>query len=206
MFGKRDKTAVTIWVIISILFIITVYFMLPYILPVLGFRSFIVISGSMQHYPEHQAFFEAFWEQKGISSENLPLRYGFSKNDLVLITDSGNYSLGDVVEIRKPKSKSVFIHRIFELNTTHFRDIGDNIIKESSMRTVLLGVTGTSITPYEKNQTIRPETEFVYEGPYYEIGSHYWMPVSYIEGEVFLVLPQAGFINNLMKGYAQDEN
>jgi hypothetical protein len=200
-----SKTVIIIEVIIASAFAVTLYFLLPYVLPIFGLRSYVVISGSMQHFPENQAFFEKFWEQKGVNPGNIPLKYGLSKNDLVITMPSDSYSIGDVVEIREPESKMISIHRIFQLNSTDMRDIGDYAIQEANMRSVLLGVKGTTIIAYEKNQTLPHDTEFSYEGGYYEIHSHYWMPVSYIKGSVMLVLPQAGLVRNILDGYGPEE-
>jgi|GEM_PF-3817669 len=198
-----------IQVVVIVLFPVAVYFLLPFILPVMGVKTYLVISNSMFHFPENQAFFESFYENIGVKPENLPLRYGLNKGDLVFITAQESYGLGDVVVVKVPGAQKSSVHRIYTMNSTHLRDVGDVCIAEENLQTTVLGVNdyimivvGTEkedITP-----NIEEKYEKIYEGPYYELCSHYWFPISGIQGKVFLVLPQAGFFDLVAKGYPLD--
>jgi hypothetical protein len=189
-----------IQVTLFVSFLIILYFLLPYILPLLGVKSYVILTHSMAHVQENQAFFESFWENLGVDPENLPLRYGFVQGDLMIISPSENYSLGDVVVLRIPQSKTLSSHRIFKINSTHFRDIGDRCINETNLRQVELGVKGVTIAANEGEEDLKKGYEKVYEGPYYEISSHYWIPLYYIEGKAVMLLPKAGMLHLLFKG------
>jgi len=198
MFARLKKKETAIEAAIVLAFAICMYFMLPYILPILGFESYVIISGSMEHPAGHQTFFEEFWEQRGILAENLPMRYGLYTNDLVISVPADRYALGDVAVIRKTGDSVVIIHRILALNATHVRDIGDFGISEENMRIVLLGVRNETIISYERNQTIPAGMDLSYEGPKYEVHSHYWMPIGALRGKAAFVLPMAGLLRNVL--------
>lgn len=186
------------------LFIVLTYFLLPYILPLVGVKSFVVVSNSMKHSEESQVLFESFWRDMGIEPENLPFRYGFQKGDMLILGPSEEYSLGDVVILNLPGSFTKNSHRIFELNSTHFRDIGDARITEEGLETVTLAIRGISVIQVEDIEKLAIEPDIIYEGQGFEISGHYWMPLSYIEGEVLAALPQAGMIHILFRPQRAD--
>lgn len=185
-------------IILAISFIIALYFLTPYILPIFGAKSFVIISESMRHWEIiDQTFFESFWKDMGAEPETLPFRYGLLMGDLAVIAPSENYSVGDVIVFKIPGKQHSILHRIYKINSTHFRDIGDWSIKEERLETVELTVRGVDIFVVTEDSLFEPD--MVYEGPSLESSSHYWMPVSYIEGKVSLVLPSAGMLQLLLE-------
>lgn len=186
-----------------ILFVIVMYFLLPYILPIFSVNSFLIISGSMDHYHYEggQPTFESFWKNKSIEPEDLPFRHGIQEGDLVIVAPSENYGLGDVVSLRtSPESRTTIIHRIYEYNSTHFKDVGDMCMNEEYLRPATLAVKDTTIFLITNPEDLLFEPDRLYEGFAYEFCGHDWMPVSYIEGKAFLALPQSGLLYLLLEG------
>jgi len=187
-----------------ILFIIVIYFLLPYILPIFGVNSFLIVTGSMTH--ENQLLFESFWKDKGIEPEDLPFRYGIQIEDLVIVAPSGTYGLGDVVSLRaSPESPTTVIHRIYEYNSTHFRDVGDHCMNEEDLKPAMLAVKDTTMFLVTNPEGLLFEPDKLYEGFAYEVCGHYWMPVSYIDGKAFLAFPQSGLLHALLEGPKEEE-
>ena len=186
-------------VVLVILFIIVLYFLLPHILPIVSVDSFVIISSSMWHWEEviNQSFFESFWKDLGVEPENLPFRYGFLKGDLLISSPSENYKVGDVILWKKPIRKEYVVHRIYKLNSTHFRDVMDRCITEENLETVTLAVKGIDVMGAE---SLLLEPDKIYEGPGYEKCSHYWTPLSYIHGKASTILPKAGSLHMLLRG------
>jgi hypothetical protein len=184
-------------IILAISFIMALYFLTPYILPIFGAKSFVIISESMRHWEVDQTFFESFWKDMGAEPETLPFRHGLLMGDLAIIAPSENYGVGDVVVLKIPGKQHSMLHRIYKINSTHFRDIGDRSIKEERLEKVELTVRGVDIFLVTEDSLFEPDR--TYEGPSLETSSHYWMPVSYIEGKVSVVLPQAGMLYLLLE-------
>lgn len=185
-------------VVFVILFIIALYFLLPHILPIVDVDSFVIISSSMWHWEEviNQSFFESFWKDLGVEPENLPFRYGFLKGDLLIISPSEEYKVGDVILWKKPRREEYVVHRIYKINSTHFRDVMDRCITEENLEIVTLAVKGINIMGAE-SLLLKPDK--IYEGPGFESCSHYWMPLSYIEGKASIILPKAGSLHMLLR-------
>jgi hypothetical protein len=192
--------------ILAISFVIALYFLSPYILPVFGAKSFVIVSESMRHYEKevNQSFFESFWKDMGVEPEDLSFRYGLLMGDLAVIAPSENYSVGDVVVFKIPGKDHTTLHRIYKINSTHFRDIGDKSINEERFEKVRLAVKGVDVFVFTEDSLLEPD--LVYEGPSLETSTHYWMPVSYIEGKVSVALPQAGMLYFLLEGSPFPEN
>ncbi|UCC91727.1 MAG: hypothetical protein JSV39_00425 [Candidatus Aenigmatarchaeota archaeon] len=200
------KTLRIIQFALIVSFIIAVYFLLPYVLPIFGIKPYVIITGSMSHSEIDQSLLESFYENLSVEPEDLPLRYGFHRGDLLIAVPSENYSLGDVVVMAKPGSSAFSVHRIFKLNSTHFRDIGDRYITEENFRTVTLVVNDRSVIATDKPpETLLVDVDLVYKGPYYESYSHYWTPLNYIEGKTFMVFPSAGQLYLLLEGSPPQE-
>lgn len=193
------KTIRIIQAALLVLFVVLAYFLLPYILPLLGVKSFVVVSNSMRHSEESQTLFESFWGDMGIEPENLPFRHGFQKGDMLILGPPEEYGLGDVVILNLPGSSVRNSHRIFKLNSTHFRDIGDGYITEDGLEIVTLAIRDISVIEVEDPEKMIIEPDLVYEGQRFEISGHYWMPLSYIEGRVLAALPQAGMIHIMLR-------
>jgi hypothetical protein len=196
----KIKTAINIArVILVSSFLVTLYFLLPYVASIIGVNSFVVVSESMRHTPGNQGFLESFWENMSVRPESVPFRYGFGSGDLLFVAPEETYNTGDVVVFQKPGSTGFFSHRIYKLNSTHFRDIGDNYMGENDTENTTLAVVGVDVfdNSVVENMFIRPD--FTYQGPRLERQSHYWMPVSYIRGRVFFILPGAGLLRNFLE-------
>jgi hypothetical protein len=189
----------------AVSFIIVLYFLLPYIFPIVGVRSFVINTGSMGHFEGNQSTFESFWKNKGIEPEDLPFRYGIRTGDLVVVAPSETYSLGDVVAIKKPGSRTTIIHRIYEYNSTHFRDTGDRCISEENLKTGTLAVKDLTVFWVTNPEYMLFEPDKMYEGQHFETCGHYWMPVSYIDGKALLSLRFASRLHMLLEGPEEEE-
>ncbi len=183
-------------VVLILSFIVVLYFLLPYIFPVIGIDSFVITSNSMKH--SDQSFFETFWKNMSIEPENIPFRYGLESGDLLIVGPSENYNTGDVVLI-KLTEKSNIAHRIYKHNSTHFRDIGDRCMTEENLKIVSLAVDDVLVVVWDPEEVFI-EPDKIYEGPYFESCTHYWMPVRYIHGKALFAIPQAGLLHMWLQG------
>jgi hypothetical protein len=194
------KTAINIArAALAISFAISLYFLLPYIAPLAGADSFVVISDSMAHEADNQAFLESFWSNLSVPPGSMPFRYGFRRGDLLLIAPGESYAIGDVVVFQMPGSQTFYSHRIYKMNATDFRDIGDNYFNESDMETGTMSVHGSVVYDDVTIQKMFLKPDFTYQGPRLERMSHYWMPQSYIKGRALVVLPGAGLLRNFLE-------
>lgn len=189
-------------IFLLVCFMVALYFMLPYVLSIFGVNSFVVIHASMAHHRLNQSFFESFWKNMSMEPEDLPLRYGFREGDLLITMPSENYRLGDVVVFRTSKSGTLSAHRIYKLNSTHFRDVGDWCITKRHLEIVNLTKMGMSVDEVKDPTSI--EADKIYEGPLLEVCTNYWMPISYIKGKALVALPQAGLLHILLEGTKYD--
>ncbi|MCK4335456.1 MAG: hypothetical protein KAW40_01900 [Candidatus Aenigmarchaeota archaeon] len=189
----------------AVSFIIVLYFLLPYIFPIVGVRSFVISTGSMGHFEGNQSTFESFWKNKGIEPKDLPFRYGIRTGDLVVVVPSETYGLGDVVAIKKPGSQSIVIHRVYEYNSTHFRDVGDRCISEEFLKTVTLAIKDRRVFWVTNPEYMLFEPDKMYEGPRLETCGHYWTPVSYIDGKAVLSLRFASRLHMLLEDTEEEE-
>ena len=184
-----------IWVV---LFLIALYFSLPYIFNILNVKLYVVTTGSMRHLRENQASFEAYWQSRGFEPEHLPYRHGIKTSDLVILDSSPDltYDVGDVAVFNTPPGGTRTTHRIYQYNSTHFRDVWDWCITKENLETTLFAVKGSLVNEVSDPESV-VDPDFLYEGPGFEkCSSFYWMPVSLIEGKPLLVLPKAGLLYN----------
>jgi len=191
---KSIRVMRRVQIVLVFLFVISIYFLLPYILHLIGVQAFVITTKSMVHKEENQAFFESFWKEKGVEPSELPVRYGIKPGDLIIQKQSQDYRLGDVITFKIEGSRIRQTHRIYEYNLTHFRDIEDKCItKEKSLEIVWLVVRGNLILKTNDPElAIRPDR--IYQGPSLEACTHNWIPAYNIKGKVILVLPKAGLL------------
>ena len=184
-----------------ILFIMALYFLLPFILKIFGVPAYVITTGSMVHYSENQAFFESFWDDKGVKLSELPVKHGLNPGDLIIQESSQNYSMGDVITFKTSAKNIRQTHRLYEYNLTNFRDIQDPCIAGGKyLETVWLAVKGDIIIKIpDPNPIVKYER--IYQGPAYETCTHNWLPASNIEGKVIFVLPKAGLLYQLIYPY-----
>ena len=168
--GKRFLHEHREQAILAILSTLILYFLLPYLLPMLGINSFVIISSSMTH-PDQEAF-ERFWTEHSVP--NPVLDNGFGPKDLVVLRHPDSYSVGDVVLYSEPGSAQRTAHRIFALNETHFRELGDRYITKEFEGKVAL---------------VLQETGNVSN----------WYPRSWIDGKIAFVVPRAGIVHFMIR-------
>jgi hypothetical protein len=183
-----------------ILIIAALYFLMPYILQLLGVQSFVVITNSLEHYSKNQAFFDSVWRSNGFDPAELPYNKGINIGDLIIIRSSKNYSIGDIIVFRTLVERGIKTHRLYKYNQTHFRDLADGCLKEEKNHTVWVVAKGEAVSSTDDPKSVTDADE-IYQGPAYELCTHYWMPVSAIDGKVILVLPKAGLFHLLLNPF-----
>lgn len=187
--------------LIIIFFILVLYFLTPYVLPFFGIKSYIIITNSMEHKEGSQPYFEKFWQDLGTSAQNVPYKNGLKIGDLVIFWPAKGYSVGDIVYYKLANEYRV--HRIYELNQTHFKDIADGCFDEKRSETVLLVLKGYTYLKIDDPDSVEGADE-IFQAPAYYTCSHGWLPLIDIVGKAVVVLPRAGMLH--LKLYPFDIN
>src|SRR4030042_4586908 len=202
---KKIDSKKLVWTAWVLIFILVIYFLLPYILQILGVKSAVVMSGSMTHHKEDRAFFESYWQSRGISAGKIPFSHGINIGDLVIFSAQSNYKIGDVVVFTTTASSMITTtHRLYYYNNTNFRDIWDWCITENKSKQVFLMPSGIRIVEVTDPQSVA-DADLIYEGPAFEECSYNWLPVSNIKGKVLFVLPAAGLFYEKLHSYKTQE-
>ena len=115
---KRFRLLDFTWIIWAILFIVVIYFSLPYIFQLIDAGPFVLMSGSMRHFDKNQDFFESYWEDRGLPASDIPFRKGIETGDLAIISPASDYKVGDVIAYARVKGGPRILHRIYMLNST----------------------------------------------------------------------------------------
>jgi len=198
---KPVKVMPVVEVVLVLLFIIAMYFLSPYILPIFNIKSYVVLTGSMAHAKSNQALFESIWESRGFDISHLPYSKGIYRDDLVIIMPSKDYKIGDVISFFSPASRARTTHRIWDYNSTHFRTIGDYCFIKSKNETVWIVWKQDAIAVTDDPASVTDAIK-IFQAPAYEACAETWMPSTYIEGKVALVLPKAGLLHLLLNPFS----
>jgi len=190
---KKIDSKKLVWAAWTILLLVCVFFLLPFIFQIMGVNSLVVMTESMSHLKGNQDFFESYWASRGIEPGDLPFRHGINPGDLVIVAPSAKYKIGDVIVFKAFNNVLTTTHRLYQHNGTHFKDLWDICVGRSRSSIVLLEADGTRVQEVLDNLSA---TESVrrYEGPGFETCSYDWMPISSIKYKVVFVIPRAGLV------------
>lgn len=190
---------IIVQVVLVFLFIIILYFLLPYILQFVGVNAHVVLTNSMEHKKVNQSFFELFWRNRSVEPTDLPYKHGFNVGDLIIVSSSQNYSIGDIIATKRPREQNIRTHRMYDYNLTHFRDIGDTCFQEKMREIVWLVVrNNTEKVISTDDPESFPNAKKIYQGPAYHGCINERRPSTHIKGKIVWIFPRAGLLHILL--------